>query len=119
MDDKGKIPVFLLKTKSIPNDGYEERLAGVKFNGLWRERVGGGERDSEGEKGLEPVFVPVLEHCFMDAGVEVVKGLLKEREIGKEEGRNYGGLIFTSQRAVELFAKLVEEGRQELDGMRA
>lgn len=101
--DRGRIPVFLLKTKSTPNDGYEERFEEVGFNAM---RYGG-----EGERGFEPVFVPVLEHRFVEEGVEVVKTLLREREIGKDEQKKYGGLIFTSQRAVELFAKLVEEGR--------
>ncbi|KAI9643215.1 hypothetical protein NHQ30_007831 [Ciborinia camelliae] len=78
MGKMGRMPVFLLKTKSVPNDGYEERLE--------------------------------------EGGVEEVKGLLRERGVGKEEGRRYGGLIFTSQRAVELFAKLVEEGRELANG---
>ena len=107
----GRIPTFLLKTKSVPNDGYEERFEEVSFNAV---RYGGGVEGSE--RGFEPTFVPVLEHRFVDEGVDEVKRLLKERGIGREEGKEYGGLIFTSQRAVELFAKLVEEGRSE-DGM--
>ncbi|KAB8293317.1 hypothetical protein EYC80_007643 [Monilinia laxa] len=81
----GRIPVFLLKTKSVPNDGYEERLEEVRYNVV----------------------------KFMDEGVKEVKKFLRDRDIGKEDGKKYGGLIFTSQRAVELFAKLVEEGRQD------
>ncbi|ATZ47216.1 Bchem4 [Botrytis cinerea B05.10] len=106
----GRIPTFLLKTKSVPNDGYEERFEEVSFNAV---RYGGGVEGSE--RGFEPTFVPVLEHRFVDEGVDEVKRLLKERGIGREEGKEYGGLIFTSQRAVELFAKLVEEGRSEDD----
>lgn len=105
-----KIPVFLLKTKSVPNDGYEERFEEVSFNALKY-----GQREMKSERGFEPIFVPVLEHRFMEEGVKVVKRLLKEREVGKEERKRYGGLIFTSQRAVELFAKLVEEGRDGKD----
>ncbi|KAK6608351.1 uroporphyrinogen-III synthase [Botrytis cinerea] len=97
-------------TKSVPNDGYEERFEEVSFNAV---RYGGGVEGSE--RGFEPTFVPVLEHRFVDEGVDEVKRLLKERGIGREEGKEYGGLIFTSQRAVELFAKLVEEGRSEDD----
>jgi uroporphyrinogen-III synthase len=92
--EEEKTPAFLLKTKSIPNDGYEEKFQDVKVEG----------------NGFEPVFVPVLEHKFVEEGVREVRALLKNTEIGKEEGKKYGGLIFTSQRAVELFAKLVEEG---------
>ncbi|ESZ97887.1 uroporphyrinogen-III synthase HemD [Sclerotinia borealis F-4128] len=93
-------------TKSVPNDGYEERLEEVSYDVM---RVGG----KGGERGFEPVFVPVLEHKFVEDGVVEVKRFLRERDIGREEGRKYGGLIFTSQRAVELFARLVEEGRGE------
>lgn len=91
----GTIPILLLKTKSTPNDGYEEFFGTVK----------------EGQSSFAPTFVPVLEHKFLEKGLNIVRGLLKRREIGKEEGMKYGGLIFTSQRAVEAFAKLVEEER--------
>lgn len=90
---QGGIPIFLLKTKSIPNDGYEERFSTSQF---------------------APEFVPVLEHRMMDAGQDVVRDLLVKREIGAEESKKYGGMIFTSQRAVEAFARLVEEGKGEL-----
>ncbi|TAQ87596.1 hypothetical protein B7494_g4078 [Chlorociboria aeruginascens] len=88
-----KIPVLLLKTKSVPTDGYEELFSRVN-EGLY-----------------EPVFVPVLEHRFLKEGLDVVRGLLQNRGIGKGDGKKYGGLVFTSQRAVEAFAKLVEEGK--------
>jgi uroporphyrinogen-III synthase len=86
------IPILLLKTKSIPHDGYLEQLSAA----------GDG-------KQFEPLFVPVLEHKFLDEGLNTVRKLLLEKEIGKGEGTKYGGMIFTSQRAVEAFAKLVEE----------
>ncbi len=87
-------PILLLKTKSTPNDGYEEKLSTV----------------SDGAQ-FEPIFVPVLEHQFLDEGLNVVKDLLRNKQIGKHNGHKYGGMIFTSQRAVEAFAKLVEEGQ--------
>lgn len=90
-----KVPIFLLKTRSIPHDGYEEQFERVKD-----------------ELAFEPMFVPVLEHKFIEDGMDQARKLLQEKLIGKEEGMKYGGLIFTSQRAVEAFAKLVEEGRQ-------
>lgn len=89
-------PLLLLKTKSVPNDGYEELFLSS--------------RNVKGELEFEPQFVPVLEHCFRDAGLDVVRGLLEEKQFGGEDG-GYGGMIFTSQRAVEAFAGLVEEGK--------
>jgi uroporphyrinogen-III synthase len=89
-----KIPVFLLKTKSSPHDGYEEKFAATK--------------EGDGQQ-FEPIFVPVLEHTFMQNGVGTVKNHLQNKNIGKHPRQEYGGMIFTSQRAVEVFAKLVEE----------
>ncbi|KAL8341311.1 hypothetical protein RB601_005671 [Gaeumannomyces tritici] len=87
-----RVPVFLLKTKSSPGDAYEEQfskpLDGVVF---------------------EPEFVPVMEHRFLDAGMDRVKSLLRAGKIGTAPESEYGGLVFTSQRAVEALAKLVEE----------
>lgn len=96
-DDNGaqcSTPILLLKTKSTPNDGYEEQFSAV----------------SDGTQ-FEPTFVPVLEHQFLDEGLNVVKDLLRNKQIGKCNGLKYGGMIFTSQRAVEAFARLVEEGQ--------
>lgn len=84
-------PVFLLKTRSI-NDAYEEQLSAVKDCIQF-----------------EPVFVPVLEHKLLEEEMEYVRDLLMNKRIGEDS--KYGGMIFTSQRAVEAFAKLVEEGR--------
>ena len=58
-----------------------------------------------------PVFVPVLHHSFRDDGMQRVDALLRGRKIGSSPGCAYGGLVFTSQRAVEGFAKLVEDGK--------
>lgn len=90
------IPIFLLKTKSLPNDGYEEYFTEVR----------------EGERGSEPIFVPVLEHRFDAGNLGVVRGLLDGRKFGVDGG--YGGLIFTSQRAVEALRRLVGEKRGKL-----
>jgi hypothetical protein len=90
----GNIPILLLKTRSVPHDGYEEFFTQVK-DGL----------------GFEPTFVPVLEHKFDEGNLKVVKGFLEEKTIKREEGKKYGGMIFTSQRAVEAFGRLVEEGK--------
>lgn len=88
------IPVLLLKTRSSPTDAYEELLS------TSREGVS-----------FEPVFIPVLEHNFEEEGMRLLGSLLHKRRINRsgQEG-SYGGLIFTSQRAVEAFAKLVAGG---------
>lgn len=92
-----KTPVFLLKTKSVPGDAYEELFSKSPINGTE----------------FEPSFVPVLEHRFIEEGMSQVRTALQNGSISTAEGSAYGGLIFTSQRAVEAFTKLVEEGRGE------
>lgn len=84
------IPVLLLKTKSIPNDSYQDHF-------------------STPESPFNPSFVPVLEHQPNDANLQNIKTLLRERRLSVR----YGGMIFTSQRAVEGFARIVGELEQE------
>jgi len=91
-----KTPVLLLKTKSVPGDAYEEFFSA-----------------SPDGAGYEPSFVPVLEHQFDEDGMAKVRSALQNGAISTAEGSAYGGLIFTSQRAVEAFTKLVEERRGE------
>ncbi|KAK6210773.1 uroporphyrinogen-III synthase [Pestalotiopsis sp. IQ-011] len=91
-----KQPVLLLKTKSVPNDTYEE-LFSTPRDGL----------------DFDPIFVPVLQHQFLQDGMNSFRDLLRNGKISNKEGAEYGGLIFTSQRAVEGFAKLVEEGHDD------
>lgn len=38
-----------------------------------------------------------------------IKYLLLEKQVSTSKGSRFGGMIFTSQRAVEAFAKLVNE----------
>lgn len=90
------IPVLLLKTKSSPGDAYEELFSS---------------QTAEDGFIFEPKFLPVLEHRFEPKGLNRVQDLLKARHIGAAPTCAYGGLIFTSQRAVEAFAKVVEEGK--------
>jgi len=89
-----KIPILLLKTKSTPHDMYEEYFSTVK--------------EGNQQLAFDPVFVPVLKHGFRKGALDTVRGLLQRGQISKSEGAKYGGLIFTSQRAVEAFAKAVE-----------
>ncbi|EQL29418.1 uroporphyrinogen-III synthase [Blastomyces dermatitidis ATCC 26199] len=80
---RSKTPIFLLKTKSTPQDGYEEYFSA---SGCY-----------------DPIFVPVLEHKFRNASLRRVRDLFVSGKIREQ----YGGLIFTSQRAVEGFARII------------
>ena len=82
------IPVLLLKTRSTPADSYEEYFSSKPFT---------------------CTFVPVLEHRSNVQNLDYVRSLLAEGKLGRHSDALYGGLIFTSQRAVESFAKVVEE----------
>lgn len=93
------ISLFLLKTKSIPSDGYEQQFKSAK----------------DGVK-FEPVFVPVLEHKFKEKGMRVMRNLIRHDRFGTHDGAKYGGLIFTSQRAVEAFARVVADTVEAGDG---
>jgi uroporphyrinogen-III synthase len=92
------IPVFLLKTRSTPNDGYDDYFsAAAGSNKKWQ---------------FTPTFVPVMEHRFNEEHLSHFKDLLSNGQISRDADAKYGGLIFTSQRAVEAFARLltVEDG---------
>ena len=81
-------PVAFLKTKSSPHDKYAEYFSG---------------------RGYDPIFVPVLEHRFNAPNLEQVRQLIESGGLKPGPGRKYGGLVFTSQRAVEAFSNLVNE----------
>jgi uroporphyrinogen-III synthase len=85
-----KSPIFLLKTKSTPHDGYDEYFTA---------------------HGYEPRFIPVLEHKFHNANLQIVQDLYVSGTLTEK----YGGLIFTSQRAVEGFASAMHN--VEIGGM--
>jgi hypothetical protein len=87
-----KIPIILLKTRSSPRDSYHDHFA-------------------RPDSALHPVFVPVLEHKPDTVNLEQIKTLLRT---DGELGRRYGGVIFTSQRAVEAFAGAVGEVEVEM-----
>ncbi|OAA49540.1 uroporphyrinogen-III synthase [Metarhizium rileyi] len=92
-----KVPVLLLKTRSTPIDAYEEILKRPETT------IGRYSRE------FDPRFIPVLRHRFDDDGMQRTKSLLQANGIGNQPGCKYGGLIFTSQRAVEAFAKVVND----------
>lgn len=106
-------PILLLKTKSTPTDGYEDFFTKNNYS---------------------PSFIPVLEHRFHHGNLARVRGLfasgafdgptnrddlddLDDLSLADTNGnrgdsdrvsRRYGGMIFTSQRAVEAFADMIE-----------
>ncbi|CAD0107566.1 unnamed protein product [Aureobasidium uvarum] len=86
------IPVLLLKTKSIPADGYQEIFAG------WNNYL--------------PTFLPVLEHRFREESLTWLKNITSGRGFSPDTSvaaeSSFGGIIFTSQRAVEAFTSIVE-----------
>lgn len=86
------VPVLLLKTKSTPGDSYEDIFSSPQ-NG----------------HAFEPTFVPVLHHNFHEPGMTTLRELLHRRAIHVGSDASYGGLIFTSQRAVEAFTKLIDD----------
>ena len=92
--DGQKVPVLLLKTKSSPTDAYEDLFSTPHHN-----------------LHFEPIFVPVLQHRFEEDGLQSLRELLHARKINSGEDSAYGGLIFTSQRAVDAFAQVVDEGQ--------
>ena len=81
-------PVLLLKTRSTPVDCYEEHFSHEPFT---------------------PIFVPVLEHNPNEQNLDSIRSLLLDGKLGRNHDAKYGGMIFTSQRAVEGFATVVEQ----------
>jgi uroporphyrinogen-III synthase len=96
---ENSIPVLLLKTQSTPKDIYEVQFSKVKEGIVF-----------------EPIFVPVLEVQHRESGLNLVQKLLRNDRFGRHEFAKYGGLIFTSQRAAEVFRKVVARLVEEGDG---
>ncbi|ETN46051.1 uncharacterized protein HMPREF1541_00234 [Cyphellophora europaea CBS 101466] len=92
-----KIPVFLLKTRSQPEDGYEEYFSQLSVP----EHTSSSSRSTY----FEPRFVPVLEHRANTANLSRLEDLLRSGRLTEQ----YGGIIFTSQRAVEGFSDVVRK----------
>lgn len=101
---KDGVPLLLLKTKSVPADGYDEYFSNFD------------------ECRYEPVFVPVLEHRFKEDALDHVRQDIINRAFLSKSAHGsskYGAIIFTSQRAVEAFTQVVcsirAEGSHVLD----
>lgn len=87
------IPVLLLKTRSQPADTYEENFSQVPSE----------PEISVAAYRFTPHFVPVLEHTQNGQALSELTALLQSGELK----RKYGGMIFTSQRAVEAWMDVV------------
>ncbi len=99
----GQNPVYLLKTRSSPSDTYEDYFNNAK-HGQYK-----------------PVFVPVLEHMFRDDALRTLRRAAERfafaggspanearlRKATNNPAKKYGGIIFTSQRAVDAFGSVV------------
>lgn len=107
-----QVPVYLLKTKNSPTDTYEdyfEKLENGKF---------------------KPIFVPVLDHIFRDDALRTLRRSAERfafaggsvadarRKATNNPAKKYGGIIFTSQRAVDAFAITISKlDPDKIDGM--
>lgn len=77
-------PLLLLKTRSTPHDAYSTRFTPPPY---------------------APTFVPVLEHRHNTQNLSLARTHLLNS--------TYGGLIFTSQRAVEGFAYILQQSQSQ------
>lgn len=97
---ESKVPLLLLKTRSVPTDAYEEYF-------------------TSGDDGnYEPVFVPVLEHRFKRDALSRLGRHIEDGDFvaARPGGRpKFGALVFTSQRAVEAFARMVLDLKKSKD----
>lgn len=98
------IPVLLLKTRSQPDDTYEECFASkatrASAAGAFEEAL---------PFDFAPHFIPVLEHTHNTSTLAGLENQLRYAELK----RKYGGMIFTSQRAVEAWAAAVYNVQQD------
>ncbi|GIZ48544.1 hypothetical protein CKM354_001159800 [Cercospora kikuchii] len=104
-----QIPVYLLKTPSSPSDSYQEHFSQLTSKS----------QDDKENTSFKPLFVPVLEHIFRDDALRNIKRSAERfafaggspataRQIATNNpAKRYGGLIFTSQRAVDAFGTVI------------
>ena len=107
-----KISVLLLKTPSAPQDAYEECFSSYSRN----DQANSNQTSSHPppSTGFQPIFVPILEHQSNAQSLDELKSILRDGSVAAK----YGGLIFTSQRAVEALAQAFEElGSENGNGM--
>ncbi|PWY88431.1 tetrapyrrole biosynthesis, uroporphyrinogen III synthase [Aspergillus heteromorphus CBS 117.55] len=100
--ETGTTRILLLKTKSVPHDGYDEYFTTTTTTTTTPA-------PTTTATTTTPTFIPVLSHNFHTPNLQTVRDLFTSNNgfLGPPENRKYGGLIFTSQRAVEGFADVV------------
>jgi uroporphyrinogen-III synthase len=86
------IPVLLLKTRTIPNDPYETLLSCSSNNNDQNTTIG------HPLLLLKPHFLPVLTHSYTQTSLSKLANLFNDPSTLT---KTYGGIILTSQRAVE------------------
>ena len=92
-----RTPIFLLKTKNTPDDSYQSYFQSP-------DRI----------LNFDPIFVPVLLHVFGEAAAKELQKLVRDFKfleqglVESDYTNGYGGLIFTSQRAVQAFTSALE-----------
>ncbi|KAH8701720.1 tetrapyrrole biosynthesis, uroporphyrinogen III synthase [Talaromyces proteolyticus] len=105
-------PIFLLKTPTTPRDLYDEYFR--RHNDFPSSLSSSGSAEAHGFK---PVFVPVLSHRFHELNLSILKSYFQSSQVAMTMAtagetsfigdtlskKKYGGMIFTSQRAVEAF----------------
>ncbi|KIW28184.1 uncharacterized protein PV07_07866 [Cladophialophora immunda] len=96
------IPVLLLKTRSQPHDAYEEYFAASCSATIITTTTA--QSTDPPHPVFVPEFVPVLDHRANTENLGVLEELLKRGRLSER----YGGMIFTSQRAVEAWADVVK-----------
>lgn len=92
--------MLLLKTRSLPVDTYEELFNQDQSASTGSDAAGTADTNPFR---FTPKFIPVLEHTQNEASLSRLSELLRTRQLK----RKYGGMIFTSQRAVEAWTDIV------------
>ena len=124
-----RVPILLLKTRSTPTDAYADYFTNLRFTTSHdgQDQTGPPRSDEDDRQiAFPPRNVPVLENRFRVENIQTLEKLLRDGAFGSEgddgvddddvartavsatsaaspRKRHYGGLIFTSQRAVEAF----------------
>lgn len=99
------IPILLLKTRSQPHDTYEEYFSDLTTFSNLRAVAGDTGDTNDASVQFSPQCIPVLEHKQNEDTLNALGKILRDGKL-KEQ---YGGMIFTSQRAAEAWADIVKK----------